>query len=119
MYDHKKYMRNYNNTVLKTPEAVAAKRLYDRTHLKEKRERRSRRKEWFNSLKAKPCADCGKQYPSYVMQFDHLNGKEFQLSQGYWKTKETILREVAKCEVVCANCHMERTFGSRRRKNDL
>jgi hypothetical protein len=52
------------------------------------------------------------QYPYYVMQFDHLGDKEFTIglsvrrSVGY----KRLMSEIAKCEVVCANCHAERTF---------
>lgn len=62
--------------------------------------------------KNKPCADCGVQYPYYVMQFDHLDGddKEFNIG-GAWLRYgfQRILDEIAKCDVVCANCHAERT----------
>lgn len=58
-----------------------------------------------------PCADCGIVYPHYVMHFDHLGvePKLFTVSQMRTKTKQVILDEIAKCEVVCANCHAERT----------
>jgi hypothetical protein len=46
------------------------------------------------------------------MDFDHLKDKEMNLSdmirRGFGKKK--ILAEVAKCELVCANCHRLRTF---------
>jgi hypothetical protein len=31
-------------------------------------------------------------------------------------SKEPILEELEECELVCANCHRERTFGPTRRK---
>jgi hypothetical protein len=45
------------------------------------------------------------------MDFDHRDGevKEFELNTVARMTKQTILREIAKCDVVCANCHRERT----------
>jgi NAD-dependent SIR2 family protein deacetylase len=56
-----------------------------------------------------PCADCGERDP-VVLEFDHLRDKTFaigpQLSQRSWKS---ILEEIEKCEVVCANCHRRRT----------
>jgi hypothetical protein len=84
------------------------KRAYDKAHLKEKRFRQQERRKWINSLKAFPCTDCKISYPPYVMQFDHLRNKEFQIGE-VWRSKESILKEIAKCELVCANCHMERT----------
>lgn len=66
-------------------------------------------REFIRSLKDVPCADCGKSYPYYVMQFDHIRDKEFMLVSGANYSMERILDEASKCEVVCANCHMERT----------
>ena len=63
--------------------------------------------------KSKPCADCGIQYPPYVMDFDHLDGdtKEFGICHMRRRRMafDKIEAEIAKCEVVCANCHRERT----------
>lgn len=57
-----------------------------------------------------PCADCNIQYPYYVMDFDHRENKSFNISVGAnLYGLEKILAEVAKCDVVCANCHRERT----------
>lgn len=72
-----------------------------------------RLREIINDAKAKPCTDCGVAYPPHVMDFDHLDGSEKRfnvadaVSHGY--SDETIRDELAKCELVCANCHRERT----------
>jgi len=64
--------------------------------------------------KSKPCIDCHTNYPYYVMQFDHLSGldKEFNVSQAVYSKKslDQIKEEIAKCELVCANCHAIRTY---------
>lgn len=58
-----------------------------------------------------PCVDCGNDDP-YVLQFDHVRGEKHKnvskmLSGTYgW---DTIQREIDKCEVRCANCHMKIT----------
>lgn len=61
----------------------------------------------------KPCTDCGNAYPYYVMDFDHVGDKEVNVSQitvrKGW-SEERILKELDQCELVCANCHRERTF---------
>lgn len=60
-----------------------------------------------------PCADCGITYPFYVMDFDHIRGKkEFNLSRAQNKmaSHSRIVDEIKKCEVVCSNCHRERTW---------
>ena len=65
--------------------------------------------------KARPCADCGILYPYYVMDFDHRDGatKSFSLHSVHRVTKRAIMQEIAKCDVVCANCHRERTHQRR------
>lgn len=62
--------------------------------------------------KDRPCADCGIKYPPHVMQFDHLDGvqKRFVISDIGARSIENLRAEIAKCEVVCANCHAERTW---------
>jgi hypothetical protein len=59
-----------------------------------------------------PCVDCGVQYPAYVMQFDHLpqHEKLFILSEAEHYGHQKIVDEIAKCEVVCTNCHLQRTY---------
>lgn len=72
-----------------------------------------KRKHLIRDAKAKPCADCGVQYPYYVMDFDHVRGtKLFNIGEGATNFgQERLLAEIEKCDVVCANCHRERTHG--------
>lgn len=60
---------------------------------------------------ATPCLDCGKSYPYYVMDFDHLGDKEYAINRmmttGY--SIAAVQQEIDKCELVCSNCHRERT----------
>lgn len=69
-------------------------------------------RELILKAKDKPCMDCGIAYPSYVMQFDHRDPKTKRnnLGQMLGCSTETILIEIAKCDVVCSNCHAERTW---------
>lgn len=64
-----------------------------------------------NYKQEKGCADCGENYPYWVLDFDHISEKEFNI--GGWKQVtsniEKIKIEMAKCEIVCANCHRDRT----------
>lgn len=57
------------------------------------------------------CADCGENYPYYVMDFDHISDKEFDIN---FLTATgrigAIKREILKCQIVCSNCHRIRTF---------
>ena len=69
-------------------------------------------KKYVDNCKRRPCADCDATYPPYVMDFDHVRDEKVanlsQLRNGR-ATWETINAEIAKCDVVCANCHRERT----------
>lgn len=74
----------------------------------------SARGAWLRSLKAgRPCTDCERVFDPQVMQWDHLPQfeKTGDISAGFWGCmEEEILREIAKCELVCTNCHTIRTF---------
>lgn len=60
-------------------------------------------------LLAHPCTDCGEVDP-VVLEFDHLRDKEYGISQMIsFASINSILEEIDKCEVVCANCHKRRT----------
>lgn len=60
---------------------------------------------------AKGCADCGYNAHACALDFDHLPGtvKKFKISDCVAPLDE-LLAEIAKCEVVCANCHRVRTY---------
>ena len=52
------------------------------------------------------------EYPYYVMDFDHVDGDKLMMSSDLVNFGGTakLLAELAKCDVVCSNCHRERTF---------
>ncbi len=58
------------------------------------------------------CTDCGGKYPYWVLDFDHLGEKEFNVSayREITVNLEKVKEEVSKCEVVCANCHRTRSY---------
>ena len=60
-------------------------------------------------FRTNPCIDCGEPDP-VVLEFDHLRDKSFAVSYGLTTQRwQTVLDEIEKCEVVCANCHRRRT----------
>jgi hypothetical protein len=60
-------------------------------------------------FRTRPCVDCGETDP-VVLEFDHVGNKLFDISKGLRdRSWQTVLDEIAKCEVVCANCHRRRT----------
>ena len=61
-------------------------------------------------FKANPCRDCGESDP-VVLELHHRNPetKSFDVGNGLANHVWTVvLAEIAKCDVVCANCHRKR-----------
>ena len=56
-----------------------------------------------------PCMDCGVQYNPWVMDFDHRDPSLKRRELTKCLTMTQFREEVVKCDVVCANCHRERT----------
>jgi hypothetical protein len=69
-------------------------------------------KAWiYDYLLDHACIDCGEGDPMRLT-FDHRDNKHFDLGKafiGKAKDLETIQREIAKCDVRCANCHTVKT----------
>lgn len=79
-------------------------------HARTERLRRERAALILEYLRGHPCVDCGETDP-IVLEFDHLRDKIMDVTSlakaGHsW---QAVLDEIAKCEVVCANCHRRRT----------
>jgi hypothetical protein len=70
------------------------------------------RRKYLQQVKSRPCVDCGVQYPYYVMDFDHREGEEkiFEMNRISYVSMRAAKKEIEKCDVVCANCHRERTY---------
>lgn len=70
--------------------------------------------EWLNELKSEPCMDCNLSYHYCVMDFHHRNPMDKHqdvsrmLSRGC--SREFILKEIEKCDLICSNCHRIREF---------
>jgi len=68
--------------------------------------------QYLKDIKEKnPCMDCKISYPYYMMDFDHVRGRKQANVAELINTlsKKRIDEEIAKCEVVCSNCHRART----------
>jgi hypothetical protein len=94
---------------------------YDKKSFVDNKERiYSRRKdrfeslrEWIRELKSNPCADCGGLYHHAAMTWDHLPEytKLFNIADSVRQYgRKAIEEEIAKCDLVCANCHAIRTW---------
>ena len=73
-----------------------------------------------NIKESQPCMDCDFFYPAPIMEFDHRPGEKkldtvssMVMRQLKWVT---IAAEIAKCDLVCANCHRFRTHCCRVKK---
>jgi hypothetical protein len=56
------------------------------------------------------CSDCGLMYDPVCLDFDHIKDKNKDVSiLTHRYSVATILNEIDKCDVVCANCHRLRT----------
>jgi len=70
---------------------------------------RQHRRDWLNQLKAKSqCKYCQESYPA-CLDFHHRdpNQKEGLISKmvGSAVSMKRIMEEIAKCDIVCSNCH--------------
>jgi hypothetical protein len=65
----------------------------------------------IDKFKASPCLECKSSFPPECMDFDHREGvsKVRTISQMIGHPFDTILAEIAKCDLICANCHRIRT----------
>jgi hypothetical protein len=60
-----------------------------------------------------PCKDCGGYFKACQLDFDHLvsETKAGDISRMVGRKSQTTLsKEIAKCDLVCANCHRLRTW---------
>ena len=78
-----------------------------------KRKHMQKRGRELDKLKDRPCLDCYERFPPECMDFDHVRGEKlFGIveARGSAIAWQTVLNEIAKCDLVCANCHRMRTY---------
>lgn len=70
-------------------------------------------RDWINEQKNVPCADCGGSYDPICMDFDHLPEYDKVMDIAMMRRRrmawDKIKAEIAKCQVVCSNCHRLRS----------
>ncbi len=85
--------------------------------VRQKRVLKRKSADWLRALKdGRPCVDCGGVFHPEAMHFDHRpeSGKEFDVGFGNGRySRARVLAEIAKCDLVCANCHAVRTYDRR------
>lgn len=80
--------------------------------------RREEMRSIIRAAKARPCADCGGEWPHYVMHFHHRDPATKDAVIGHMirapgaaRAIERLREEIEKCDVLCANCHALRHGG--------
>lgn len=108
----------YKQIVEKTGAAKSTVAYYCGAGVKERymvrqRDKRNKVRVYIQKVKQEsPCADCGENYPYWMMDFDHVRGEKlFNVSvyQRYTDSLDVVKQEIDKCDLVCANCHRNRT----------
>lgn len=64
-------------------------------------------RQWFRDYKATlSCTTCGENHPA-CLDFHHTDAatKDFSVAEAVHYSKSRLLKEIAKCIVLCANCH--------------
>lgn len=85
----------------------------EKLYAAQKRHRQKIRAHLFELLSTKACIDCGEKDP-IVLEFDHRNSKEKfkivgKMLSGHYSWK-SVLEEIGKCDIRCANCHRKKTY---------
>lgn len=118
-YNRSYYLRNrerklaYEAARRKDPDVAERQRAHRRRHFEA-------RAELVRAVKDAPCADCGGRFHPQSMDLDHRDGlqKAFDVSRGKLFGIERLRAEIAKCDVVCANCHRVRSMFDREAARD-
>jgi hypothetical protein len=97
--------------------SAAKQRANKRWRLAHRSQDQAIRRLWYQNRKAQlvaykggKCVDCGGTFPDCCMDFDHRDPskKSFNIAAKHWSVSR-LKNEVDKCDLVCSNCHRERT----------
>ena len=85
----------------------------DDLYAAQKRHRVRIRSSLLEFLSSKRCVDCGENDP-VVLDFDHKDPKDktrnvARFLSGHYSW-ESVLKEIEKCEIRCANCHRRKSY---------
>lgn len=114
-YERQKGSGKYQSRCIPCRRLYTRKLLHGEQRLKHSsrtHQQRLSKTEFLRARKDVPCMDCGFKFPHFVMDFDHVRGEKV-MCVGRMAisafTMEKIEMEIAKCDVVCSNCHRIRT----------
>lgn len=104
----------------KDKQRAAGRAWYHRNKIKKSETQKRRRadlRRWFEELKrGKACLTCGEADP-VCLNFHHRDPDQKEIAvadavRNEWSNSR-LLAEIAKCDVLCANCHAKRHFEER------
>ena len=78
--------------------------------------RYAKRRVWVDEIKLRQgCIDCGYRKHPAALQFDHIDPttKGFVICSSLSRCWKSILGEIEKCVIRCANCHAEKTANNK------
>lgn len=89
----------------------------EKLYAAQKRHRVMVRAKLFEFLSTKKCVDCGEKDP-IVLEFDHRSSKEKfkivgKMLSGHYSW-QSVLNEINKCDIRCANCHRRKTYSEQK-----
>tara|TARA_B100001996_G_C18318396_1_gene461547 strand:- start:55 stop:564 length:510 start_codon:yes stop_codon:yes gene_type:complete len=101
--ENKEYLREYDRKRDKTPERIAYKKYISN-------KRHYERRSMCEARLGNACARCGTTKGPF--QFDHIKpeDKEFTIAGKLRIKIDKLLKEVDKCQLLCGDCHLEKTF---------
>lgn len=114
---HRQRRENYGKRICDDCAAIvaSAKRRTSEKRAKNRAiaaERYARSRLALQAIRSRPCMDCGGSFPWYVMHFDHPDPKIKTANISNIASKgltPRVMDEIAKCHLVCSNCHAVRT----------
>jgi hypothetical protein len=117
-FPYKSFIRRTRQTKCKVCTAENSSRWYaeNKDHHKEnvkvnRQKSKQRAREYvYQYLLTHPCESCGKTDPE-VLEFHHVHGKDREIARMVASafSVEAIAAEIARCKVLCANCHRKLT----------
>ena len=91
------------------------------THIAYVRKRDKRIETWLKEYKSSlSCPECGESHPA-CLEFHHLNPKDKKFTIGRQERRATLKslqEEIAKCRVLCANCHRKEHWRQRNKEKE-
>jgi hypothetical protein len=90
-------------------------------HIAYVRRRDKRIEAWLKEYKSSlSCPECGESHPA-CLEFHHLNPQDKKFTIGRQERRATLKslqEEIAKCRVLCANCHRKEHWNQRNEERE-